>query len=273
MSTRLSIGDFSRMTHLSIKALRHYHDVGVLVPAGVDPSSGYRFYDLNQVPLAQVVRRLRDLGMPLDEIRSVLQAPELPRRNEVIVAHLARMESQLAQTQAMVASLRALLEQPAAAIPVEHRRVATTPALAIQERVSLADFDQWWDAAFNELYAVLRQREVEPAGWSGALYPGEWFEAESGQLVAFVPVPVPAPVGSPARARMIEVPAAELAVAIHYGPFAELDQTYAALGTYVAERELTVDGPIREYYVVSPADTDDESQLRTEVGWPIFQTS
>ena len=88
-----------------------------------------------------------------------------------------------------------------------------------------------------------------------------------------MPAPALAPVGFPARARMIEVPAAELAVAIHYGPFAELDQTYAALGTYVAERELTVDGPIREYYVVSPADTDDESQLRTEVGWPIFQTS
>ena len=38
MSTRLPIGDFSRMTHLSIKALRHYHEVGVLVPAEVDPS-------------------------------------------------------------------------------------------------------------------------------------------------------------------------------------------------------------------------------------------
>jgi effector-binding domain-containing protein len=72
---------------------------------------------------------------------------------------------------------------------------------------------------------------------------------------------------------MIEVPAAEVAVAVHCGPFADLDRTYAAVGSHVAERELSVDGPIREYYVVTTADTPDESQHRTEVCWPIFQTT
>jgi DNA-binding transcriptional MerR regulator len=67
----LAIGDFSRMTHLSVKALRHYHDVGLLEPAEVDPASGYRFYEPSQVPIAQVIRRLRDLGMPLDDIKEV----------------------------------------------------------------------------------------------------------------------------------------------------------------------------------------------------------
>src|SRR5215813_11240801 len=76
MRARLAIGDFSRMTHLSVKALRHYHDVGLLTPAAIDPSSGYRFYEPGQVPIAQVIRRFRDLGMPLDQIREVLQAPD-----------------------------------------------------------------------------------------------------------------------------------------------------------------------------------------------------
>jgi len=75
------------------------------------------------------------------------------------------------------------------------------------------------------------------------------------------------------RAAVIDVPAAELAVALHQGAFADLDQTYGALGTYVAERELGIEGPIREYYLVAPWDTDDESAHRTEVGWPIFQTT
>ena len=57
---------------------------------------------------------------------------------------------------------------------------------------------------------------------------------------------------------------------MHEGPFGELDRTYGALGTYVAERALAVAGPIREYYLVSPADTEDESELRTDVRWPIF---
>jgi DNA-binding transcriptional MerR regulator len=98
MRARLAIGDFSRMTHLSVKALRHYHGVGLLTPAEIDPSSGYRFYEPGQVPIAQVIRRFRDLGMPLDQIRDVLQAPDAGARNRVIVAHMQRMESQLAAT-------------------------------------------------------------------------------------------------------------------------------------------------------------------------------
>jgi effector-binding domain-containing protein len=60
---------------------------------------------------------------------------------------------------------------------------------------------------------------------------------------------------------------------MHEGGFAELDRTYGALGTYVTERELGVDGSIREYYVVSPFDTDDEARYRTEVCWPVFHTA
>jgi DNA-binding transcriptional MerR regulator len=272
MNLRLPIGDFARMTHLSVKALRHYHDLGVLAPAEIDPDSGYRFYELEQVPVAQVIRRFRDLGMPLDEVRAVLQAPDVASRNEVIVAHLARMESQLAQTQSTVASLRSLLETPPpTTIAVEHRAVPATPALAITERVAEADVPQWWAGAFGELFATLRSAGVSPAGPSGSLYSGDLFEAEIGEVVAFVPVPRPVQVDG--RPGMIEVPPAELAVALHRGSFGDLDQTYAPLGAYVSERELGVEGPIREYYLVTPADTDDESQHRTEVGWPIFRTS
>ena len=71
MSVLVPIGDFSRMTHLSVKALRFYHDQGLLEPARIDPYSGYRFYDPRQVPVAQVIRRFRDLDMPLDQVRTV----------------------------------------------------------------------------------------------------------------------------------------------------------------------------------------------------------
>jgi len=72
---------------------------------------------------------------------------------------------------------------------------------------------------------------------------------------------------------MLEIPAAEQAVAAHKGPLADLDQTYGSLGTYVAEREIGVEGPIREHYLVTEFDTDDESCLVTEVCWPVFQTT
>jgi DNA-binding transcriptional MerR regulator len=113
MATLVNIGQFSRMTHLSVKALRHYHDTGVLIPAAVDPFTGYRSYDVAQIPAAQVIRRLRDLGMPLDSVRTVVAAADVETRNREIAAHLTRMEDELARAQASVAELRALLTGPA----------------------------------------------------------------------------------------------------------------------------------------------------------------
>ena len=106
MSALVSIGDFSRMTFLSVKALRHYHEVGLLPPAETDPDTGYRRYELSQVPTAQVIRRLRELDMSLDDVRAVIEAPDVGARNEAIGAHLRRMEGQLEQTRATVESLR-----------------------------------------------------------------------------------------------------------------------------------------------------------------------
>src|SRR5262252_6493251 len=106
MSTLVGIGDFSRMTFLSVKALRHYHEVGLLAPAEVDPDSGYRRYDVGQVPTAQVIRRLRELGMSLDEVRVVIDAPDIGSRNAAIGEHLRRMEVELERTQSTVRSLR-----------------------------------------------------------------------------------------------------------------------------------------------------------------------
>jgi effector-binding domain-containing protein len=69
------------------------------------------------------------------------------------------------------------------------------------------------------------------------------------------------------------VPEAELAVTVHHGPHDDIDVSYGALGTYVAEHALAVAGPVREYYLVGPRDTGDAASWRTEIGWPVFRTS
>jgi effector-binding domain-containing protein len=74
------------------------------------------------------------------------------------------------------------------------------------------------------------------------------------------------------RVAPISLSGAELAVIIHNGSHDDLDRAYGALATYVTEHAVAVDGLIREYYVVGPQDTDDESAWRTEVAWPIFET-
>jgi DNA-binding transcriptional MerR regulator/effector-binding domain-containing protein len=281
MATMLTIGDFSRMTHLSVKALRHYHDMGVLAPAAVDPFTGYRFYDTGQVGSAQVIRRLRDLGMPLDSIAAVLAAPDLEARNREIAAHLTRMERQLEQTQASVAALRSLLTGPAERPAIELRAIPAATALAVRQLVDAADLTEWGSGAFDALAAALSASGLTAAGPYGALYPGDFFELERSEITAFLPVtaetgPVRAGAGvglDPAgRVRLVEIPAVEAAVAVHEGAFSEIDRTYAALGEVVAERAIGVDGPIREYYLVSSVDTNDVRKHRTEVCWPVFHT-
>ena len=132
MTVRLTIGEFSKMTYLSVKALRHYHDVGLLEPADIDPASGYRHYSADQVPTAQAIRRFRDLDMPIEQVRVVLQAPDLATRNRAILDHLEAMQEQLERTQHTVASLHALLTTPSAPKPITYRTLAATPALAVR---------------------------------------------------------------------------------------------------------------------------------------------
>jgi DNA-binding transcriptional MerR regulator len=269
MTIRLSIGDFSRMTRLSVKSLRRYHDLGLLEPADIDPDTGYRYYDVPQVPLGQAIRRFRDLDMPLEQLKEVLHAPDASARNRLIIAHLEHMESALQQTQQTVASLRALLEASRAPITVDYRVVGATMAIAIAEPVRMDDLGRWWVDAFEELRRLLASSSAVRTGSDGALYSNALFEDELGEVVAFIPVADMRTASG--RAQLIEIPAAELAITVHHGAIGDLDQTYGALGTLVAEQEIGVDGPIREYYVVS-SKAGAEAAHFTEVCWPVFRT-
>ncbi len=266
MTVLLSIGDFSKMTYLSVKALRHYHDVGLLEPASVDEATGYRFYAPNQVGTAQVIRRFRDLGMPLDDVRTILHSPDIESRNEALVAHLRRMETQLAETQDTVASLRVLLDGGTTGLQVVRRSDPEFAAYAIVERVKAEDAVAWWMEAFAELHKALRTARAQRTGPDGALWPNEFFEVEESEVVAFVPTDAEPP--STGRVVRYVVPAADLAVALHRGPFSDLDQTYGALGTWVAERALGADGPVRERYLPR-GDEDNLLDHDTEVCWPV----
>jgi len=274
MATLLTIGEFSRMTHLSVKALRHYHDVGVLEPAAIDMFTGYRSYDASQVVPAQVIRRLRDLGMPLDSIKSVLTAPDLETRNREIATHLAEMERQLEQTKATVAGLRALLTGPAVRPAIEYRSIPAVTAVAVAQVVGVAELMAWGHDVFRALRAAMADHGLAEAGTPGALYPGDFFELERSEITAFIPVdPQPGSLGPlGGQVRLLEIAAVEAAVAVHEGDLGDSDRTYAAIGSVVAERAIGVDGPIREYYVVGPGEAGDESKRRTEICWPVFLT-
>ena len=270
MSAALSIGEFSRITHLSIKTLRRYHEAGLLVPARIDPGSAYRYYRLDQVPTAQVIHRFRELGMPVREVGQLVAVADPDLRATIIAQHLGRLEAHLDETRAAVVSLRRLLEPDPASLEVRVRRVEATPAAAVRGLVDLDDALAWYADAMTELDRALGSGAAR-AGPPGGLYDNELFTEERGTMVVYIPVAdPPAPSG---RVEPFVVPPAELATTIHAGPHEDIEVTYAALGVFVSEQALAVAGPVREVYLVGPRDTDKRAEWRTEIGWPIFRTA
>ena len=273
MSSPLAIGDFSRATHLNIKTLRHYHRIGLLEPAHVDPDTGHRRYGTDQIPTAQVIRRFRALEMPLEEIHAVISTPDLAARNELIAGHLRRLETTLARTQQAAESLRNLLEPPidTTAVAIEHRRMPATPTAAVSEVIDVKDASGWYQGALGELHALLAAQKITPTGPGGAIYANDLFTHERGEATVFVPCDQT--VRATGRVSALVVPEVELALTVHTGPHSgEIDRAYGTLATYVTDHALAIEGPIREYYVIGPHETSDENQWRTEIGWPIFHT-
>ena len=99
MDDLLPIGRFARLTGLSIGALRHYDELDILRPADVDRFTGYRRYRRDQVETARLIARLRDLEVPLDEIRLVLAADDPADQRRRVEAHRARIEARVNRLQ------------------------------------------------------------------------------------------------------------------------------------------------------------------------------
>jgi DNA-binding transcriptional MerR regulator len=188
MAGPLTVGEFSRITHLSVKTLRHYHQVGLLEPAQVNPDTGYRYYTVAQIPTVQVIRRLRDLEMPVADVKAVLAAPDAPARNALIAAHLNRLEAQLVQTYAAVDSLRSLLAGPGKAAAVTHRTVQPAAAVGIRQTVDREDILAWWQGALGELHATARVQGLRPTGPTGGLFASELFTRDRGEATVFLPI-------------------------------------------------------------------------------------
>ena len=140
---------------------------------------------------------------------------------------------------------------------MEIRRIPATRVAVARATVAFDDCPAWLEPAFIDLHAALEAAGLDVAGPDGALYPDEFFEAGAAEVTAFVPVAGDAD----GTLDAIDLAATTVAVLVHDGPLADLDQAYGALGTLVAERGIGGPGPIREHYL---------TETSTEVCWPVI---
>lgn len=272
VGAQVSIGDFSVMTSLSRKALRHYHDIGILEPAHVDSHTGYRFYDTSQVDHAHIIRRFRTLGMSIPDIKALLSTDDAATRTEIITSHLQQMEEQLQQTRDTVGALRELLSPVHTPAFVQVRQEPALAVWSIGAAIEVSEIDHWFAATLRTLRdAVVTAAGAPSAVVPGGLYDRALFLESRGNATLFVPAPQTADPPEGIRAEVL--PKAEYAVLTHSGGHEEgIDRSYAALGIYANEHLISGQGPIREHYI-GATPSDPTTFTATEICRPIFSTT
>jgi DNA-binding transcriptional MerR regulator len=267
----LRIGPFSRASWLSIKALRAYHEAGLLVPAVVDQHTGYRSYSVAQLADAAVIRRLRQLDVPLEAIRQVLDARDPAVTRKVLIDHGAVLEARLAETQRAVDDLYATLEGRALRSPVQRRHEPARTVLTLAGTVTEAEWEPFLHRARNLLSDAVSASEAVGVGQFGACYP-PLLDDDVQEVIAFhaletAPL-LPAAVRSTGVA-VDELPATDVAVIDHRGDYDDLEDTYRDLGSWVASHGEPADLAVRELYLIGPGDADEPNDYRTEICWPL----
>jgi DNA-binding transcriptional MerR regulator len=264
----LPIGAFSRASGISVNTLRAYHEMGVLVPARVDRSNGYRSYTADQLADAAIVTRLRALDVPLPQVKQIVDAhdPDVTRR--ILTEHQQVMQDRLAETERIVAELQHGLA-PETHTPVHLRQDEAQHSARVVGDVG-ADLTDWLVRAYGRLTDAVRSGGGLVTGVASALYEAQIESDDFEHVEAYLPIAAPfvVPAGF-ADVTIGEVPEATCAVLVHRGPFATIGDTYRALGAWVARHAVPSGAKVRERYLVGPADTDDETAHRTEIAWPI----
>jgi DNA-binding transcriptional MerR regulator len=270
-----SIGDFAAMGRVSVRMLRHYDAIGLLRPARVDPVSGYRYYEAQQLRRLNRLVALKDLGFTLAQITDIVDAKvdtaelrgmlrlrqaQLAEQIEADRDRLARVEARLR----MIEREGAMSTQDVSVKKVEPLRLAGLSGSAASSNHE--DVGPAVQKLFEELMGELGNQGLGPAGPAVATY----ITTEDGGLAITVGCPVAAEVDAGA-VRMVELPAiADAACYLHQGTMATIGEGYQTLATWIEDQGYRTDGTAREVYLLSYPEP--EENWRTELQMPITRS-
>jgi DNA-binding transcriptional MerR regulator len=258
----LSIGRFADATGLTVKALRHYDEIGLFVPAHVDPDTGYRYYDPAQVEDAVTIRRLRALELPLDEIGALLDADaDADALRDRLAAHGHRVAEEVRDKHSLVIELSALVESGGGDLAVETRDVPELHLAATIRHLRLVD-PEGVEEMLRLAWSRLDERGIAPVGRPTAL-----FRSGDGNGTHLVEagLPVARGVEGDELLRVKFYPAASAATVDHVGSYDGLHLTAQRFIATVLGQGLRFAQPIRIEYV--------ERDVRATLVWPLASSA
>ena len=266
------IGDFSRFTMISVRMLRHYDQRGLLPPAYVEPSNGYRYYSPDQLQVAAQIRSLRDAGCGIEQIADLL--PLFGRRAELrlaLIAHESSLDAaaqHIAQQKSDLSTIINQLEENTMPITVQERQYPALRVLAL--RRIIANYQS--EAALWGEFAQFLQQPGSPdmslfAGRFGATY----FDSDYRESDVDVAIwgEFTGTFERQADFQIIEFPAQKVAWATLVGPYEGTTAVCEAIGQWISEHGYSVCGTMFNVNIVSPAQDPDPANWITEVNYPI----
>lgn len=240
----LKIGDFSRLARVTVKALRHYDEQGLLRPAHVDRSTGYRWYAAEQLESVGRILLLKDLGFGLPEIRRLLADPAglddaLDARRLVLIDGIVEDQRRVRRLD----SFRRALVESGDAPPVVLRRIDPILALAAREVVTAGS------GRITALFETL-EREAARARARADDSPFLLFHdavAREDRLDVEVCIPLRADAPDLPGARIVEG-ASRAGAVVYRGGYERTPSLFARLAAWVEGEGGAICGPLREVY-------------------------
>jgi len=256
----LKIGDFSQLGQVSVRTLHHYDERGLLKPAKIDDWTGYRFYSVEQLPRLNRILALKDLGLSLDQIGSLVDndvpAEQLRR---MLAMRQAEIERQLTEGRARLLRVEARLrqiEQEGEPSPYEVVLKKTASLTVASARTTVPTLDEMPTRRcdlYDELYDGLARRRVEPGTPEFALYhTQEYLERDIDMEAAVAVGGVPKASRDDGGDRIVfrGLPAVpEMASVVHEGSAWEIPRAITALFGWIGANGYATAGPYRELHL------------------------
>lgn len=259
-----SIGEFARHGRISVRMLRHYDAMGVLVPAMIDPVTGYRFYQAGQLSRLNRIIALKDLGFSLRQVQQILDeeisAAELRGMLKLRQAELAaQIEADTARMSRIEARLLAIEREENR--PDDGIVVRQVPAVRVAELTGTAA--SYEPAAitpvigplYDDLFCRLARAELGTAGPAVAYY--EDSSAGQGAVIVHAAVPVAAGRGTGREFSVVDLPGiSRAATVIHHGSMDNVLATGQALARWIDRNGYRSSGYLRELTLEHSHDRD-----------------
>lgn len=268
----LKIGDFSKLSRISIRMLRHYDEIGLLVPWSTDSLTSYRYYGEEQLPVAGRITALKDMGFSLSTIIEILKSYEDPQAlAEFLWVKQAEIQVQAEETQQRLRLLdtaikRLRKDDTAMNYNVTIKTLNERHVASVRQVIPAYDQEGiLWGLLMGETGAMHLQMD-DPC-YSMAIFHDEGYK--DSDVDVEIQVSVKGPYQNTAHVVFKTMPAITVASAVIKGSYNQLTSVNNAVAQWVRDNDYEFNGAMFCIYHVSPAQTQNPDELVTEVCYPV----